>query len=350
MYAPIRWVWYDCGDNAISSVTGDTLYISRHVYDFDTAFSTSSIEDLNASYPTLFGANSSCDTLIGDGKPDPIRAIDFWNGGVDIVCADSIDARGDINLNGQSNEIADAVLFSNYFVKGLSVFTINVDGQIAATDVNADGLTLSVADLVYLIRIVIGDAQPYPKVSPTAVNVTYTHARDGVVAVGDNVQMGAAYVVLKGNVAPELLADNMDLKYEYSSEMNQTRVLVYSLDGNSFSGQFLRANGEIVSIEMATADASPVVGKLLPTEFALNQNYPNPFNPSTTISFNLPSSSNYNLTIININGQVVKTYEGFGEAGTVEIEWEAGNLASGVYFYRLQAGDFSATNKMVLLK
>jgi hypothetical protein len=54
-------------------------------------------------------------------------------------------------------EIADAVLFSNYFIRGLPVFTINQAGQVAASDVNADGLVLTVADLVYLIRAVVGD-------------------------------------------------------------------------------------------------------------------------------------------------------------------------------------------------
>ena len=49
----------------------------------------------------------------GDGKPKPIRCVDFTNGGIDIICADSIDARGDINLNGLAYEVADAVMFSN---------------------------------------------------------------------------------------------------------------------------------------------------------------------------------------------------------------------------------------------
>jgi hypothetical protein len=65
-----------------------------------------------------------------------------------------LDDRGDINLNGVPNEIADAVMLSKYFVYGLDVFHINQPAQVAATDVNADGLTLSVADLVHLIRIV----------------------------------------------------------------------------------------------------------------------------------------------------------------------------------------------------
>ncbi len=93
------------------------------------------------------------------------RDIDFFNGGIDIVCADSIDARGDINLNGFGYEIADAVLFSHYFIYGLPVFTINQAGQIAASDANADGLALTVADLVYLIRVVVGDALPYDKIA-----------------------------------------------------------------------------------------------------------------------------------------------------------------------------------------
>ncbi len=351
MYVPIRFCWYDCGDNAISSRTGDTLFISRHVYDFDNV---TPIEDLDASFPTYFGANRSCDTLIGDNKPDPLRCADFWNGGIDIVCVDSIDDRGDINLNGLSNEIADAVLFSNYFVYGIGVFTINVAGQIAATDVNADGATLSVADLVYLIRIVVGDASPIPKstiVEAHSVVVKYTHNNQGVMSVTDDVKIGAAFVVVSGNTVPTLMAENMEMKYAYDG--NNTRVLVWSQEGNSFTGDFLNVSGQVVSLDMATFEGQPVALEVLPTEFALNQNYPNPFNPKTRISFALPTKSDYTLTIYNVNGQEVTSFTGSAEAGVHEIDWEAGNVvASGVYLYRLVAdnGRFVANKKMVLLK
>ncbi len=347
-YVPIRFCWYDCGDNAISSVTGDTLFISRHVYNFDNP---NPIEDLDAPFPSYYGANSTCDTLLGDDKPDPLRCADFFNGGIDIVCVDSIDDRGDINLNGLSNEIADAVLFSNYFVYGISVFVTNAAGQIAATDVNADGTVLSVADLVYLIRIVVGDATPIPKVVPVAVR--YTHDNQGVMSVKENTKIGAAFVVVSGEATPVLLADNMEMQYAYDGA--NTRVLVWSRLGNSFTGDFLNVSGQVVSLDMATFEGQPVALDVivLPKEFGLEQNYPNPFNPTTRINFSLPTRSDYTLTIYNVNGQEVASFNGSAEAGVHFIDWEAGSIAaSGVYLYRLVAdnGQFVANKKMVLLK
>jgi len=345
-YVPIRWVWYDCGDNAISSKTGDTLFISRHVYDFDNS---TPIEDLSVPFPSWYGANETCDTALDDNKPDPVRLVDFQNGGIDIVCADSIDARGDINLNEITYEIADAVLYSRYFVSGLSVFTINLQGQIAASDVNADGFTLSVADLVYLIRVVVGDAKPYPKVAPE-INAVITLG-NGSVAIDKEVAAGL--VVVEGNVTPELLAEGVEMLYAFDG--TQTRILVWpgdNLSGTTFSGTFLRVDGEVVSTEFATFEGYPVVTSLhkLPTSFALAQNYPNPFNPSTNISFSLIQKSDYTLTIYNVSGQVVKTFSGTHDAGTYEETWDAGASASGVYYYKLVAGNFSQTKKMVLLK
>ncbi|MFZ2541213.1 MAG: putative Ig domain-containing protein, partial [Gallionella sp.] len=318
-YVPIRFMWYDCGDNAISSKTGDTLFISRHVVDYSTG---DDLANPSASFPTYYGANSSCDTLIGDGKPDPVRAIDFYNGGIDIVCVDSIDDRGDINLNGLSNEIADAVLFSNYFVYGIGVFTINVAGQVAATDVNADGTTLSVADLVFLIRVVVGDASPIPKtvLNPAAVAI------ESIVNIDANynlsiqdLQIGAAAIVLRGDVRPTLaagLVGNMLFEYHYDATSNVTRAIVFSpmedvTDIHSFTGDFINTTGaEIVSIEMATFEGQPVALDVLPTVFSLDQNYPNPFNPKTRISFSLPTKSDYTLTIYNVNGQEVSSFNG----------------------------------------
>lgn len=340
-YVPIRFSWYDCGDNVISSVTGDTLMISRHVYDYDNPVSVAG----DAPFPTFIGANASCDV---NDKVEPIRMIDFQNGGVDIVCSDSIDTRGDINLNGLANEVGDAVVFSNYFVYGLSAFNISLEGQIAASDVNADGLTLSVSDLVYLIRIVIGDANPFNKVVPTTVAANMTHAANGTLTVQSDIAMGAAAIVMEGNVSPILLANNMDMAFNFDG--TNTNILVYSLDGNSFTGDVISVNGEMVSFEMATAEGNPVAHKLLPTNFNLEQNYPNPFNPGTTIGFDLPVASEYTLDIYNISGQRVTSFSGSQEAGSVSIEFDASDLASGVYFYKLIAGTFTATKKMVLLK
>jgi len=337
MYVPIKFVWYDCGDNGISSKSGDTLFMSRKVFNYDDSVNVAA----DAPFPTFFGAPDVCDTY---DKAYPLRLVDFHNGGIDIVCADSIDARGDLNLNGQAYEIADVVLYSNYFVYGIGVFD-HPAAQTAASDVNADGIPLSVGDLVYLTRVVVGDAQPYPKVAPVEINLTNTN---GSLAVGNDVKMGAAYVVVSGNVTPTLLASNMEMKYAFDG--TNTRVLVYSMGAEGFTGQFVNVPGEVVSLELATYEGYPVNLNKVPTTYSLSQNYPNPFNPTTTISFGLPTTGKYLLTIYNVNGQEVAAFSGTAEAGTHEIVWDASNNASGIYLYRLETDQFTATKKMVLLK
>jgi len=370
-YVPIRFFWMDCGDNVLSSVTGDTLWVEKEIFNYvgpkpishpDCVLGPDGITyylDITNHYfgwPSYFGMQEDpCIDPTPDSVWDPIneewlyknpqRFINFYNGGIDIVCAESLDTRGDINLNGLANEIADAVLYSNYFIYGLGVFHINFDGQVAASDVNADGMVLTVGDLVYQIRIVIGDAQAYPKLAPVEANYVVDK---GVVSV--DAEMGAALVVVEGDITPTLLAENMDIKYAYNAEENVTRVLVYSFEGNGFSGEFLNANGNVVSIELGSYEGAVVKATEIPANFALNQNYPNPFNPVTTISFNLPVASEYTLTVYNVTGQVVTQFAGEAEAGVVELEWDASTNASGIYFYKLNAGDFSATKKMVLLK
>jgi hypothetical protein len=90
---------------------------------------------------------------------------------------------------------------------------------------------------------------------------------------------------------------------------------------------------------------------LAPKEFSLSQNYPNPFNPSTTIQYQLPQSSHVTLTVYNVLGQPIDQLVNDDEnAGNYRIQWNASNFSSGVYFYRLQAGNFVDVKKLILLK
>jgi hypothetical protein len=85
--------------------------------------------------------------------------------------------------------------------------------------------------------------------------------------------------------------------------------------------------------------------------FSLSQNYPNPFNPSTTISYDLPTRSHVTLKIFNVLGQGVATLvNGSVEAGTHQVQWGAGRLASGVYLYQLKANRFFETKRMILVR
>ena len=92
-------------------------------------------------------------------------------------------------------------------------------------------------------------------------------------------------------------------------------------------------------------------GTEIPNTYSLSQNYPNPFNPSTKISFDIPSASNVNLTVYNILGAEVKVLANeYLAAGKYDVQFRASDLPSGTYFYRLRAGDFTETKKMILIK
>jgi flagellar hook assembly protein FlgD len=97
-------------------------------------------------------------------------------------------------------------------------------------------------------------------------------------------------------------------------------------------------------------------GDLLPKNYTLHDNYPNPFNPTTTLRFDLPQVSSITLTIYNMLGQKVRTFNMQNtSAGYHSITWDATNdlgeqVGAGVYLYQLQAKDFVKTRKMVLLK
>jgi S-formylglutathione hydrolase FrmB len=89
----------------------------------------------------------------------------------------------------------------------------------------------------------------------------------------------------------------------------------------------------------------------MPTLFELRQNYPNPFNGQTTISFSIPRSTYATLKIFSTLGQKIATLVSKDlTPGTYSTEWNANNVASGIYFYRLQAGDFTQTRKLILLQ
>jgi len=92
-------------------------------------------------------------------------------------------------------------------------------------------------------------------------------------------------------------------------------------------------------------------GEGIPATYNLEQNYPNPFNPSTTIKFSIPEASNVRLTIYNTLGQKITELVNTNlEAGRYNYQWEAGDIASGIYIYELRTDKFISTKKMILMK
>jgi hypothetical protein len=108
--------------------------------------------------------------------------------------------------------------------------------------------------------------------------------------------------------------------------------------------------GGTAIVNRVGGQATQSVGSV-PTKFALHQNYPNPFNPVTVIRYELPNSATVKLQVFDVLGRVVATVVNERkEAGIYEAVFNASGLSSGTYFYRLQAGTFVETKKMMLVK
>ena len=378
VYSEVGFAWIDCSDNSFSDTTGNKLYIAAekavHTFEWNKLNLDANLipcEPFPNMTGVVYGGFCVPDCEANQSKP-VYEMIYFMNGGVDIACADSIDARGDINLNGIANEIADAVLFTNFFIKGITAFyddpsvcgtplqcATRVQGKVAATDVNNDGRPLTVGDLVYLLRIIVGDALPIPKLSPFASGATVNFT-NGSVATESGSEIGAVYATFAINGAYSV-SSKTNMQVESGEVNGELKVLVYSgmsnLSNRIASGTnelfTVSGNVELKSVEVADYYGNMLSTRInkvsLPTSFALSQNVPNPFNPTTKLGFALPNQTEWTLSIYNVAGQLVKSFSG-NNIGNVSVEWDASMASSGVYFYKLNAGSFSDTKKMVLMK
>lgn len=107
----------------------------------------------------------------------------------------------------------------------------------------------------------------------------------------------------------------------------------------------------IVDEESRPVNNPKIDDYLIPQNFELTQNYPNPFNPSTTIEYSIPKDASVSLKIYDVLGKEVATLVNDQKAaGTYILNWNASNFSSGIYFYRLTAGEFTETKKMFLVK
>ena len=126
-----------------------------------------------------------------------------------------------------------------------------------------------------------------------------------------------------------------DLHFENSSTgwcVGQSGTILKTTDGGGLTGIISQTNE-------------------VPREFSLSQNYPNPFNPETTIKFSLTNSTDVKLAVYDLQGNEAEILiNSFMHAGTYKTIFDGSKLASGVYFYRIKTGSFTAVRKMVLVK
>ncbi|MCB9087371.1 MAG: multicopper oxidase domain-containing protein [Calditrichae bacterium] len=216
--------------------------------------------------------------------------------------------------------------------------TLEVDAQLGAVTVNIDNKL----DVVHDAEVVIDNG--------TSRDLTFNidgssshKIRDGSIFQGNIIAPKATIrlqddVYFKGSICAKRIEvyEGVELHHHGIDIMPHAAKVI--AQGNGEAGE---ENGAIGN---------------LPTEYSLDQNYPNPFNPTTTVRFALPEASNVTLKIYNILGQEVYTLaRGNLEAGFHTFQWNAtdqygSRVASGIYIYRLQAGHFVQTKKMLLVK
>jgi hypothetical protein len=130
-----------------------------------------------------------------------------------------------------------------------------------------------------------------------------------------------------------------------SGKMDEFRVYRRALDTAEISATWNTDIGGCTGpVGITNHNQTPLV-------YELKQNYPNPFNPATKIAYALPKSGSVKLVVFDVLGrEVAVLVNEYKKSGTYEVDFDASRLSSGVYFYRINAGDFTDTKKMLLIK
>ena len=207
-----------------------------------------------------------------------------------------------------------------------------VEEQVVAGDVNGDG-QVNILDLVFVAQQL---GKSVPADSPADVN------RDGVVNILDLVRVAQEFA--GSPAAPVGGIESIDTAL-IESWISQAQLM---------------DDGSLI-FKQGIANLQNLLASLIPEETALHRNYPNPFNPETWIPYQLAAPAEVGLTIYDMNGQMVRRLAlGHQAAGVYQSRsraayWDGRNqfgesVASGLYFYTLTAGDFTATRRMVILK
>ncbi|HPS65227.1 MAG TPA: T9SS type A sorting domain-containing protein [Ignavibacteria bacterium] len=162
---------------------------------------------------------------------------------------------------------------------------------------------------------------------------------------------GDTYLKLSGTELVQntgITASPVTITFSYTAPSAVGVDTLYATAAKGYSGKWNWApNKGIVIKNPSSVENISTVANL----FSLKQNYPNPFNPSTNIEFSIAKQSNVTVKVYNLNGkEVAALVSGIYGEGIYKINWNAGELASGVYFYRIQAGNFTETKRLTLIK
>jgi len=263
----------------------------------------------------------------------------------------NLDKKGGLDIN-------DAIIIKNL----LGTIPQNDTLRIIA-DLNGDGGLTSSEDLYLLLNKIVNPMAywpifdfnngPYGSVIPiTPVAVNWQKISNGKYGLFSKEK------VTNG----DLITKNTTIKINsVSSWFKQVDEKIYFVNqNNSISNPIITADYPVELIGKVNQGRPIIVSSVvtdteentrIPTEFTLEQNYPNPFNPTTTISYQIPADNLVTLKIYDILGTEIATLVNENKsAGKHEVKFDASNLPSGIYLYKISAGNFVQTKKMILMK
>ncbi|MFI5253733.1 MAG: T9SS type A sorting domain-containing protein [Bacteroidota bacterium] len=205
--------------------------------------------------------------------------------------------------------------------------------------------TIGVYDLSNLGNPVIKSEIPVPKTLNVNNIITDVSGNDQTLMVGT---AEGVYFYTVTNIAAPVLSDKFITGYGTPNVFLGNKGVAASSWGRFLSGGYEGINTfQVTSVLLGVSSFI----QSIPSDYRLLQNYPNPFNPTTKIEYTLPEKSKVMLKVYNLLGELVATLvDETQPAGIHHVAWDGSQLASGVYFYRLNAGSFVQTKKFVLLK
>ncbi len=268
----------------------------------------------NVVHPFVFGSGN---TTTGE-----------WTGLTDVNIQDYIQNRLYVNIHSTLNPSGE---IKGTLVQNDGVFTATLDGQQASTSSTARGtgvVFLENDTVKYLVTI-------------AGLNGTYTAA---------HIHESPSGAVLKPTPFVDSTASGLWLPIpDNALGLLVTGNLYFNVHSNLFPGGEIRGN---IGFGSSTATSVEQTSNNAPASFNLRQNYPNPFNPSTTIEFFLPVKSHVSMRIYNVLGQEVAVLmDEVRQSGNQKVIFDAHELTSGLYFYKLSINNgISKTMKMLLLK
>ena len=301
--------------------------------------------DTTNSYPVVINSSGTAPASVqlAHTTAEPSGVLAFAPG-------DSIGVGFDGMVGGQIDSIRVALRRAGTTIKAMNAKLGQIDDTYSWMGTAKTPYTKILSTFQFVSPLSASPASPYPTPWPNWCTIKFSPALDASKAFAITTAITGAYST---DATSQNIMVNTDATSFNNSFVNvlasdtaqTTSWIYYSATGGGVYNFLMRAY-----VSFPTTGTNETV-ELKPRQFNVQQNYPNPFNPSTVINYSIPKDGNVKVTIFNALGKEVGTLvNNFEKAGQHTVHFAGGNLSSGVYFYRVESGDYVKTLRMMLLK